>query len=172
MGVLINLTGQRFGRLLVIERAGSRNREALWHCKCNCGNEIYSRGASLRNGLSQSCGCLQKEIASNSHFAKTHGGSSERLYSVWRGMIDRTTLPSHNRFEHYGGRGISVCDEWKHSYEKFRTWALKNGYDPSAKRGECTIDRIDVNGDYEPFNCRWVDMKHQAKNKQLKEGAF
>ena len=172
MGNFIDLAGQRFGNLTVIERSGSRNREALWHCKCDCGKETLSRSASLRGGTSKSCGCSRLVHLVEQPPRKTHGGSrKERLYYVWHGMIDRCNYPSHNRYHVYGGRGIQVCDEWKNDYSAFRNWALANGYDPDAKRGECTIDRIDVNGNYEPSNCRWVDMKTQIQNKQ-KAGEF
>src|SRR5690606_13021682 len=105
---------------------------------------------------------------------RTHGGSDDRLYRVWIGMRQRCLLPSHNRYPIYGGRGIKVCREWEESYEAFRTWALANGYDPNAPRGQCTLDRIDPNGPYAPWNCRWVDMKVQASNtrKVQKVGGF
>lgn len=172
MGTFIDLTGQRFGKLVVVNRAVGQYREAMWLCKCECGNEIITRGSSLRGGKSKSCGCVRDDYWKNQRNRLSHGGSHERLYGVWRGMIDRTTLPSHNRYKHYGGRGIKVCNEWRESYEVFRMWALNNGYNEKAARGECTIDRINVDGDYEPLNCQWVDMKKQANNKQTKGAAF
>lgn len=172
MGQLIDLTGQKFGKLTVIKRSDVKAREAMWLCKCDCGTEIVTRGSSLRANLSNSCGCFRDEYWQKQHNRLSHGGSrNERLYRVWRGMIDRCYYPSHNRYKIYGGRGITICTEWKEDYSSFREWALSNGYDSKAPRGKCTIDRIDVNGNYEPSNCRWVDMKFQANNKQLK-GAF
>jgi len=90
----------------------------------------------------------------------------ERLYAVWQGMKRRCNNPSNNSFNDYGGRGISVCEEWENNYECFKTWALSNGYDPTAKQWECTLDRIDNDGNYEPNNCRWVPLITQANNKR------
>lgn len=175
MGAFIDLTGQRFGRLTVIERAGTRNRMALWRCKCDCGEETLSISGSLRSGASKSCGCSRRSHLVESPPRRTHGGSRrDRLYRVWRGMIDRCYYPSHNRYTEYGGRGIFICEEWRHDYGTFREWALASGYDADAARGECTIDRIDVDGPYAPWNCRWVDSSTQARNKRntKKAGEF
>lgn len=168
MPPFVDLTGQRFGKLVVINRAGTRNREALWRCRCDCGNETLSRGGGLRGGKVRSCGCTRIEKVRKNPPRKTHGGRKDRLYKVWRGIHDRCTYPSHNRYKDYGGRGITMCDEWK-EYENFRTWAVENGYDPEAPRGVCTIDRIDVDGNYCPENCRWVSMEVQAQNKRRNE---
>ena len=91
-----------------------------------------------------------------------------RLYNVWCGIKGRCDTPTNTAYKYYGGRGISICREWADSFVAFRDWALANGYDESAERGTCTIDRIDPDGDYEPSNCRWVDMSVQNRNKRIK----
>lgn len=162
---LIDMTGQRFGRLLVKERGKNGKRgKVYWRCQCDCGKEVSVRGDHLRDGRVHSCGCYNSEVTTERH--TTHGYYYTRLYKVYRTMLARCNNPKNTNYVHYGGRGIAVCEEWKHDFLAFRTWAIANGYDETAERGNCTIDRIDVNGNYEPSNCRWVSMLVQAKNKR------
>lgn len=155
--------GNRYGRLTVIklEKATKRGRQ-YWLCKCDCGNEVVKDIGSMRRGKTKSCGCLRKEIIENGNMIK-HGGSRSRLYYVWIDMKNRCN-PSHDSAKYYGARGIRVCDEWLHDFQNFREWAYSNGYDENAPYGQCTLDRINVNGNYEPSNCRWVDMATQHRN--------
>lgn len=164
MGNYINLTGQKFGRLTVIEECGrTKNRSTIWLCKCDCGNEHKVTTAHLKNGSIRSCGCLRKETTTEKNYK--HGLSDNRLYPIWKSIKDRCYRKNNNHYKDYGARGIILCDEWQ-NFENFYNWAMRNGYDITAPKGECTIDRIDPNGNYEPNNCRWVSSTVQQRNKR------
>lgn len=154
-----DIKGMKFGRLTAIEEVYSIRGRAFWLFRCECGNSVIASGKDVRSGNTKSCGCKKGE---NGYL---DGRSTERLYGVWCGMHTRCYNENSGSYKNYGGRGISIAEEW-HDYSKFRAWAIANGYDESAPKGVCTIDRINNDGNYEPGNCRFVSMKVQAANKR------
>lgn len=156
---MIDITGQRFGRLVAIERIGTdKHRRAIWLCRCDCGNTATVVGSELRRGRTKSCGCLGHERNREGHVK--HGCRYTRLYSIWRGLRQRCSNPNSKGYSNYGGRGITVCQEWN-DFTVFQKWAHENGYTNSM-----TIERNDVNGNYEPSNCKWIAHNEQSQNKR------
>jgi hypothetical protein len=170
MPALIDLTGRKFGRLTVIQRVGTKNKSPLWKCECDCGNFLETNTRSLKTGNTKSCGCIHSEqLVKRNHESRTHGDVDSRLYAIWHGMKQRCYDTNRKDYNNYGGRGITICNEWKDNYSHFQQWALNNGYDYEAEYMKCTLDRINVNGPYAPWNCRWVDSKVQANNRRNKK---
>lgn len=158
-------SGDKYGMLTIVKEVESKinssGREIrCFLCKCDCGKEKVVPMNNLRSGNTKSCGCMRDRIRCK------HGESNTRLYRIWASMVQRCTNPHDLAYKYYGGRGIKVCVEWVKDFSAFRYWALSTGYNPEAPQGKTTIDRIDVNGDYAPSNCRWVTMKMQSRNKR------
>ena len=149
----IDLIGQRFGRLLVVSQTKHHGEKIAWICKCDCGKNTEVTTSKLRNGNTVSCGCHRDEIK------KKHGLWGTRLYIIWGNMVQRCTNSNNNNYPNYGGRGISICDEWRNDFKSFYNWAIANGYSDNLQ-----IDRINNDGDYEPGNCRWLTAINNLNN--------
>lgn len=155
-----DMTGQRFGLLTVVRLSGKDKRgEMIWECLCDCGNTTFTVGNRLRSGKTKSCGCLQRKHRKEG-FNRKHGMTDSRLYTAWLNMRNRCYSVNNIMYQNYGGRGICVCDEWRNSFENFMSWANGNGYQEGL-----TLERINVDGNYEPSNCTWITKTEQYLNR-------
>jgi len=168
----IDLSGQLFGMLKVegLVRFHEKNKQAVWACLCQCGNRAEVLGNSLRSGHTRSCGCLNEPatLAAKVTHGQSRNGRQTALYRAWAGMKNRCLNPNYHAYRHYGGRGISVCDEWLNSFDAFATEV-----GPHPGKGY-SLDRINVDGNYEPGNVRWATAAEQANNRRnskSREGA-
>lgn len=160
-----DVSGKKFFRLTPISKVeGTRTK---WHCLCDCGNITDVYAWRLINGKTKSCGCYEKENLRRISARNKHGMTDTILYHKWCGIKYRCFNPNSEHYDRYGGRGITMCSEWQgeHGFENFAKWAYSNGYTDSKHGYQQTLDRIDVNGNYEPDNCRWVSQLVQSRNR-------
>jgi hypothetical protein len=155
--------GDRYGRLTIIQEVEKRGNFRFFECKCDCGAIKILPLYSLRKGVTKSCGCLHRELnrlPKANRRTENYGFVGSRLYNIWVGMRKRCYTSTSRAYKYYGGRGICICEDWTR-FIVFMNWAINNGY-----RDNLTIDRIDVNGNYTPNNCRWITIQEQQKNKR------
>ena len=158
-----DISGIKFNRLTAIKYEYTRNKKVYWLCKCECGKEKVVAYTSLKRGNTKSCGCLKHERAVSfySQLNRKHGMKDTKIYKQWLGMKARCYSKYTSGYKNYGGRGIQVCEEWKSSFLNFYNWAINNGYSNGL-----TIERVNLNGNYEPRNCKWITNEEQQNNKR------
>lgn len=157
-----DISGKKFGMVTVLDKYVIKGRRVYWYCKCDCGRIFLRRSDIIQRSDVKSCGCYQNH--NNKTIGIKHGdgarkSENHRLYSCWQSMKNRCYNTKHRQYKDWGGRGITVCDEWKDNYIVFKEWALKNGYQDNL-----TLDRKNVNECYSPVNCRWITKIEQNKN--------
>lgn len=153
----MDISGEKYGRLTAIKRVANRKRATFWLFRCECGTETEINLGSVRSGITKSCGCLDREKSAERK--RTHGMKGTRAYNVWCSMKARCLNPRQKSYRHYGGRGITVCPRWVESFENF---IEDMGQPPEG----FSLDRIDPDGNYDPSNCRWADMRTQRANQR------
>lgn len=156
----IDLSGNVFGKLKVIERISEIGEKARYKCVCECGNIIEVLGCNLVKGTTKSCGCIRKEVTGKLKYK--HGLHETRLYQTWENMKSRCYNKKNSHYNRYGGRGITICDEWLEDFTNFYNWAMESGY-----KDNLTIDRIDNDGNYCPENCQWITFSENSAKRNV-----
>ena len=159
-----DLAGNRFGSLVAVRVAGKKNGSYVWECSCDCGNTTFVCVSKLTNGHTKSCGCIRKDGTRKP--AYSHGLCKTRLYRIWSNIKSRCLNPKSDNYKYYGGKGITICEEWLHSFQAFYDWAMENGYESGL-----TIDRKDSDGAYSPKNCQWITQSENATRANNKRWA-
>ena len=170
MGKILDLTGRKFSSLSVIKKSDEiKCGNVMWECQCDCGNTTLVTSYNLRSGRIGSCGCQKAKLTTEKTTGENnpnykHNLRNTKLYTIWAMIKQRCSNPNHKNYKDYGGRGITICEEWSNDVQVFYDWSMKNGYEEGL-----TIDRIDNDKGYSPDNCRWTTMKVQRKNQRKRK---